>query len=100
MNFTKEESIVESWIKRRKLSAKKLDHLETLFEQGRLVVPTAVSFTTAGSEYCSELGLPRGSSWIQVIASLLDLLRPTNDIWTRLNKLNTELSYYGHLEGH
>ena len=98
MNFTKEESILESWIARRKLSAKKLDYLEKEYEQGLQAVPEAVSLMIAGSEYSSELDLPTGSYWIQVIADLLDHLRPTNSCWTRLNKLNTELSYYGHLE--
>ena len=98
MNFTKEESIVESWIARRKLSAKNLDYLEQEYEQGLQVVPAAVCLMTAGEIYSQELELPNGSYWLQVIASLLDQLRPANDTWTRLNFLNKELETYGFIE--
>ena len=96
--FDKEQAILDGFIFNGKVSKKKLDHLETEFDQGLQAVPEAVSLMIAGSEYSSELDLPTGSYWIQVIADLLDHLRPTNSCWTRLNKLNTELSYYGHLE--
>ena len=96
--FDKEQAILDGFIFNGKVSKKKLDYLETEFDQGLQAVPEAVSLMTAGSEYCSELDLQAGSYWIQVIAELLDHLRPANSYLTRLNKLNTELSYYGHLE--
>ena len=96
--FNKEQAILDGFLFNGKVSKKKLDYLETEFDQGLQAVPEAVSLMTAGYEYCSELDLPAGSYWIQVIAELLDHLRPTNSYWTRLNKLNNELSYYGHLE--
>ena len=98
MYFQTEQDILDGFLFNGKVSKKKLDHLEKEFDQGLQAVPEAVSLMTAGSEYCSELDLQAGSYWIQVIAELLDHLRPTNSYWTRLNKLNHELSYYGHLE--
>ncbi len=98
MNFQTEQSILDGWIFNGKVSKKKLDYLEQEFQQELQAVPSAISFIIAGSEYCNNLDLPSGSYWIQVIAELLDHLRPTNNYWTRLNQLNTELSYFGHLE--
>ena len=98
MNFDKEESTVDSWIADRKLSEKDLDYLQQEYEKGLPLVPNAVCLMTAGEIYCQELELPNGSYWLQVIASLLDQLRPTKDIWTRLNFLNKELETYGFIE--
>ena len=98
MNFTKEESIVDSWIADRKLSEKDLDYLQQEYEKGLPSVPAAVCLMTAGDTYCQDLDLSVGSYWLQLIASLLDQLRPTKDIWTRLNFLNKELETYGFIE--
>ena len=98
MNLAKEESIVESWIANRKLSEIDLDYLEQEHEKGLQALPAAVCLMTAGETYCQGLDLSIGSYWIQLIASLLDQLRPTKDIWTRLNFLNKELETYGFIE--
>ena len=98
MNFDKEESTVDSWIADRKLSEIDLDYLQQEYEKGLPLVPNAVCLMTAGDTYCQDLDLSVGSYWLQLIASLLDQLRPTKDIWTRLNFLNKELETYGFIE--
>tara|TARA_B100000579_G_scaffold400139_1_gene381567 strand:- start:586 stop:894 length:309 start_codon:yes stop_codon:yes gene_type:complete len=98
MYFQTEQDILDGFLFNGKVSKKKLDYLETEFDQGLQAVPKAVSLMTADSLYCQELDLQAGSYWIQVIAELLDHLRPTNDIWTRLNFLNKALETHGHIE--
>ena len=61
--FDKEQAILDGFIFNGKVSNKKLDDLETEFDQGLQAVPEAVSLMTAGSEYCSELDLQAGSYW-------------------------------------
>ena len=46
----------------------------------------------------SELDLPSHSLLVQCTADLLDHLRPTKDIWKRLNFLNKALETHGHIE--
>ena len=92
------QSVVEDWIADRKLSRRKIAFLELEYQRGIEAVTESSSFDIAGSIYCQELDLPTGSYWIQVMADLLDHLRPTNDIWTRLNFLNEALVCHGHLE--
>ena len=83
---------------RRKPSYKRLDVLEAHFQEGLELVSSAIGFDIADSNYCKELGLPRGSSTLQLVAALLDLKAPLKEEKPRLAELNKELIYFGHLE--
>ncbi len=98
MSFEKESSIVDRWIFNGKVSRKNLAFLEQEFQQGLDVIPEAISLNIADGNTCEELDLPRGSYWIQVIASLLDLKAPLTEEMPRLAELNKQLIFFGHLK--
>ena len=76
MSYFKEESIVDGCISHGRISKKNLSYLEKEFQEGFDAVAEAVSINFADGNTCEEFDLPRGSYWIQVIASLLDLKTP------------------------
>jgi len=72
------EDIAENWIADRTIAADILQQLEDEHDQD-VACPLGL-LSTAPGHYCEEVGLPQGSSWIEVRASLLDACHGmTND---------------------
>ena len=93
------ESTLDAWMSnKRKLFPKRLEILERYFQEGFDAVAEAIDFDVADSYYCEKLDLPHGSSTLQLVASLLDLVDPVKEEMPRLAELNKELIYYGYLE--
>ena len=93
-----EQSIVDGFLFNKRVSKNRLYFLEQKFQEGFDAVADAISLNIADGFTCEELGLPKGSYWIQVIASLLDLKAPLTEEMPRLAQLNKELIAYGHLQ--
>jgi len=89
--FSDVSDVVEAWIADRKLSRRKLAFLRTVFDQGMESISRGVHPPTAGGIYCEELELPHGSSWLEVVASLLDHLEPRPTCPSRLAEARDEL---------
>lgn len=71
--------IVETWAAEKELSKEMEEFLWREHEAN--LSELVVSPPIAGGMYCSELDLPQGSTWPEVVAALLDALtgRPTEE---------------------
>jgi hypothetical protein len=94
------EEVFDAWVADRKLSRRKLAFLEEA--HGRtmelMVSSSSLSPDVAPGGLCSELELPQGSYWCQLVAELLDHLKPLDQAPSRLGLLNKELVELGLLE--
>jgi hypothetical protein len=80
--------VVETWVAERQLPKAMRAFLAE--EHQRSLDEPAWSPPIAPANYCTELDLPEGSTWPEVVASILDALtgRPT---WERLRKVQIAL---------
>ena len=87
--FSNVSDVVEAWIADRKLSRRNLAFLRTVFQQMTEwnCFPPYRDYQVADGLCCEELDLPRGSSWLEVIASLLDHLDPRPSTPCRLEEV-------------
>ena len=69
MNFDLDE-ITEAWIADRRLPKAVIQQLKEAHQENCAGV-SSVPYIAPGN-YCTELDLPEGSTWPEVIASLLD----------------------------
>jgi hypothetical protein len=69
--------VVDLWVADRQLSRRKLAFLENVYQQSVDSLDRLASFDIAPRFYCEELDVPNATYWVQVIASLLDFLKPT-----------------------
>lgn len=73
------EEIAENWIADRSLPPEQIDWLKAE-HQGNLNQPgDASTASIAPGSICTELDLPQGSAWVEVISSLLDAVEGTGD---------------------
>lgn len=91
------EEVFDAWVADRKLSRRKLAFLETVHSQTMEGV-WGCSPDIAGSHLCSELEMPAGSYVCQLVAELLDHLKPLEQPPSRLVELNNALVDAGVLE--
>lgn len=87
------QEIVESWAANRHLTpdqrqALVAEHNETIRRMGEIT-----SFDIAPSHFCEEADLPQGSTWAEVIASILE--EQTGE--HQLADLKAEMVKFGHL---
>jgi hypothetical protein len=68
--------IINEWVESRHLSRRKLAFLETVYTQMADEILSGGYPSEADWASCQEVGLDSGSYWVQVVASLLDQLKP------------------------
>jgi hypothetical protein len=100
MNNDLIEEVFDAWVADRKLSRRKLAFLETAHNQTMEVMLSSCGLSpdVAPGGLCSELDLPQGSYWCQLVAELLDHLKPLEEQPSRLVELNDALVELGLLE--
>ncbi len=74
------DSVVETWIADRKLPRRAVGFLKTVHNQSLESIGSGASCHIAPRSICSELDLPQGSYWVQVVAMLLDHLEPVEKV--------------------
>lgn len=91
--------ILEHWVADRKLSRRKLAFLETVHEQ-TMDSSGSCSFDIAGSLLCSSLDMPKAVYTCQLVAGLLDFVKPlpNEPKHARLIELTEALVDCGQLE--
>ena len=94
------DSVFEDWIADRKVSRRKLGFLQQSYDRALESLPNTCSVDVAPRSYCEEVELPQGSYWCQVIADLLDFLKPRKfeNGGSRLIEISRELMLNGFLE--
>jgi hypothetical protein len=97
MNNDLIKEVFETWVADRKLSRRKLAFLETVHDQTMEVLGSC-SPDIADGFTCSELEMPQGSFWCELVAELLDHLKPLDEAPSRLATLTDALVELGHLE--
>lgn len=87
--------VVEAWVAERQLPKAMQAFLAE--EHQRSLDEPAWSPPIAPANYCTELDLPEGSTWPEVVASLLDALtgRPT---WEHLREVQIALDLLHEVE--
>ena len=98
IQFSVESTLAGFMSNGKKPYPKRLEILERYFQEGFDAVAEAIDFDIADSYYCEKLGLPHGSSTLQLVASLLDLKAPVKEEMPRLAQLNKQLIDFGHIE--
>ncbi len=91
------EEVFDAWVADRKLSRRKLAFLEEVHSQTMEMIGSCIP-DIAGGHLCSELDMPQGSFVCQLVAELLDHLKPLEEPPSRLVELNDSLVELGLLE--
>ena len=97
MNNDLIEEVFEAWAADRKLSRRKLAFLETVHNQTMEIIGSCSPDIGPGW-VCSELEMPQGTYLCQLVAELLDHLKPVEEPPSRLAELNDSLIDLGLLE--
>jgi hypothetical protein len=90
-----EDFIVDGKLSRRKAAYLLQNYVKTI---DTLQAGLLVSLDVASGYFCSEVELPAGSYWCQVVGSALDFIKPDRSlVGGRLGLLNDLLVQQGHL---
>jgi hypothetical protein len=89
--------VLDLWVTDRQLSRRQLAFLETVHNQTMESLGSCTPGVADGNA-CSSLEMPQGSYWCQLVAELLDYLKPLEEPPSRLVELNDALVELGLLE--
>lgn len=73
------EEIAENWIADRSLPPEQITWLKTEHQKNLERPGEASTAHIAPGHICTELDLPQGSAWLEVMASLLDAVEGTGE---------------------
>lgn len=76
MNNSDVLDLLEHWVAERKLSRRQTSFLRTVYEQAMECMASGCAPSIAGGAVCSDLDLPEAVYTCQLVAHLLDHLKP------------------------
>ena len=100
MNNSDVNDVLELWAAERKLSRRKLAFLETVHNQTMECIGRVNALDLASGHLASELDLPTATYICQLVAGVLDFLKPVagEHKHARLAEITEALVEFGHLD--